>query len=396
MTLRVATALLDSAFDEAVLRRLGRADSGATIARRCVDLVEIRTATTARIVDVALLDARLAGLDRDVITELHANAVRVVVVAEADERSGNLGADAVIPPDVAAVVLALRGGVAVASPRHSRPDGPPQGKVIAVWGPIGSPGRTSVAVGLADEAARLGVSTLLIDADTYGPSIAHRLGLLTDSSGLTAACRFAGQGRLDEAALHRVSLRLPSGLVVLTGLSRSSGWDSVRPAALDTTLDATRTLYDVTVVDVGFCLEHDALSWFEPGTASRNQAAVAVLGAADVVLAVTDCDAMSLVRLVHALPDVQALAPTADVQVVVNRLPRSLGLRREVEQVIAEHLQRAPVAELPIDQESMSTAVGTGRTLAEVAPRSPLRQQVRSLASSLTGIAISGKRRRAA
>jgi Flp pilus assembly CpaE family ATPase len=114
------------------------------------------------------------------------------------------------------------------------------------------------------------------------------------------------------------------------------------------------------------------------------------------VLAVTDCDAMSLVRLVHALPDVQALAPTADVQVVVNRLPRSLGLRREVEQVIAEHLQRAPVAELPIDQESMSTAVGTGRTLAEVAPRSPLRQQVRSLASSLTGIAISGKRRRAA
>ena len=45
------------------------------------------------------------------------------------------------------------------------------GTVVAVWGPTGAPGRTTVAITLADELARLGHETLLVDADVYG---AHR------------------------------------------------------------------------------------------------------------------------------------------------------------------------------------------------------------------------------
>jgi Mrp family chromosome partitioning ATPase len=39
---------------------------------------------------------------------------------------------------------------------------------LAVWGPKGAPGRTTVAVNLAFEAARLVGEVLLVDADTYG------------------------------------------------------------------------------------------------------------------------------------------------------------------------------------------------------------------------------------
>jgi Mrp family chromosome partitioning ATPase len=55
----------------------------------------------------------------------------------------------------------------------ARPLEPGNGRVIAVWGPKGAPGRTTVALNLAFEAAPLAGETLLVDADTYGGSIAQ-------------------------------------------------------------------------------------------------------------------------------------------------------------------------------------------------------------------------------
>ena len=85
--------------------------------------------------------------------------------------------------------------------RPTRRTGPPGAAgVVAVWGPTGAPGRTTVAVGLADEAARLGISTLLVDADVYGGVVAQVLGLLDESPGLAGAARLAATGSLDAAA----------------------------------------------------------------------------------------------------------------------------------------------------------------------------------------------------
>ena len=56
-----------------------------------------------------------------------------------------------------------------------------------VWGPTGAPGRTTLAIGLAAELAGSGLPTVLVDADTYGASVAQCLGLLDESSGLATA-----------------------------------------------------------------------------------------------------------------------------------------------------------------------------------------------------------------
>ncbi len=69
MSMRVVTAIPDRTVDASVVRRLARADSGATVVRRCLDVVELRAAAAAGLVDVAIVDMQLKGIDRDVVTE---------------------------------------------------------------------------------------------------------------------------------------------------------------------------------------------------------------------------------------------------------------------------------------------------------------------------------------
>jgi hypothetical protein len=105
---------------------------------------------------------------------------------------------------------------------------PGRGRVVAVWGPAGAPGRTTVAIGVADEAARLGVSTLLVDADPYGGTVAPALGLLDETAGLALASRDAAAGRLDPVRLAQRSRQLRPRLRVLTGLPRADRWRELR------------------------------------------------------------------------------------------------------------------------------------------------------------------------
>ena len=111
------------------------------------------------------------------------------------------------------------------------------GSVVAVWGPTGAPGRTTAAVGIADEAARLGASTLLVDADVYGGVIAQVLGLLDESPGLAGRRGWPG-GRSTAAPGGRVVG--PPHLPVLTGLARATGGRSPRPRAVAAVLDEAR------------------------------------------------------------------------------------------------------------------------------------------------------------
>ena len=102
--------------------------------------------------------------------------------------------------------------------------GKPQiGKIIAVWGTHGAPGRSTLALALAAYLNEQG-STILVDCDINAPAQVQLLGLPEDSSGLASAARLATHGELDSTRLVQTLLSAKADLQVLTGLGRSGRW----------------------------------------------------------------------------------------------------------------------------------------------------------------------------
>ena len=269
---------------------------------------------------------------------------------------------------------------AYALPVSSPAAEPGRGRVVAVWGPAGAPGRTTVAIGVADESARLGVPTLLADADPYGGTVARTLGLVDETAGLALASRDAVAGRLDTVRLAQRSRQMRPRLRVLTGLSRADRWRELRPAGLPAVLDESRRLCALTVVDCGFCLEQDE----ERAGPQRNGATLAALAAADTVLCVGAADPIGLLRLTRGLDELREVLPGVLPLVVANRVTGAATAGE-----IAAELQRwggvAASAHLPADPAALDTVARAGATLAEIAPASPLRRSLVDLARILTG-----------
>jgi MinD-like ATPase involved in chromosome partitioning or flagellar assembly len=414
MALQVFTAVTGAAWESELVGALDRADHGVTVVRRCVDVSELLAVAATGTGQAALLSAELRRLDGDAVARLEAAGVAVVGLVEpGDERAADrlrqLGVRWVLAADAEPEVIAqaLREAVAgAASPGRDiadplaalpvlgageepgdRPAGP--GRIVAVWGPTGAPGRTTVAVGVADEAARLGTSTLLVDADVYGGVIAQVLGLLDESPGLAGAARLAATGALDGPALVRLAWAVRPRLRVLTGLARADRWPELRPRAVATVLEEARRLAELTVVDCSFSLEDDEELSFDTAAPRRNGATLAILEAADTVLCVSGADPVALQRSIRALDQLRDVLPEVDPVVVVNQVrsgPVPGDPRREIGEALERFAGREVGAFLPADRRGTDAALASGRTLAEVAPGSPLRAALRTLAATLADV----------
>jgi len=381
-------------------------DTGLRVVRRCADVPEVVAAGLAGLGSLAVVAADLPGLDRPVLRQLAGSGVRTVLVTPGDDvpRSRSLGATAVVPAEAGAEEWArVVGELARTEPAEQpgepaptppAPDGP-EGRLAVVWGPRGSPGRTTVAVNLAAELAA-GRETLLVDADTEAPSVSQVLGVLDETAGIAAAARLAGDGRLDTEHLRALSRRLGEHQRLLTGLTRADRWRELPAASLDVVWEQARQLAAWTVVDVGAGIEEPVAGF--GGAPRRHQATLSALAAADVVVVVGAAEPVGMHRLVVALQEL-AEAEVCDAHavrvVVVNRV-RGSATGANPEQAVVESLARfAGVTDpllVPDDRPAHDRAVLRGATLAEVAPGSRSRAAVQELAARLTG-APGGARR---
>lgn len=431
MSVPILTAVGDARWEAELTAGLTHGADGVEVVRRCVDLADLLAASAAGLARAVVLSGDLRHLDRDALSRLQAARVAVVgLVAPGDEpaeqRLRQLGVLRVVPADatsteVSAAVLAavaqlgepVAAGAGLDWSGPALPDrelmseltggGPPdrapalaKGRIVAVWGPAGSPGRTTVAVNLAAELAALGLPTLLVDADTYGASVGQLLGLLDEAPGLAAACRLANAGGLDAARLGELSLEVRPGLRALTGITRPQRWVELRAPAVTAVLDVARSRAALTVVDCGFCLEQDEELSYDTAAPRRNGATLAALAAADLVIGVAGAGPVGLARYVRALPDCAAVSAVPPLT-VVNRLRRtSVGPgdpRREVGRALHRFAGIDEVFTVPEDSAAVDAAVVAGRTLLESAPKSPARRALVDIARQLSGEPVPRHRR---
>jgi Mrp family chromosome partitioning ATPase len=399
---------------EDVVGGLERLHGPVTVVRRCAELTELLAACQSGLARAAVVAGGSEGLTASLVDRLGAVGVAIIALTDSTEEAARLRGIGVasaltgvesadLASRIAEAVSQLTGIPQAAAPLSApgdtsaalRPlpgdvaDVPPAsgaGRIIAVWGPAGSPGRTFVAANIAGELAAEGKSVLLVDADSYGASIAAVLGLLDESAGLAQACRLADQGLLGAEALLKVAAPVTTKLGtfrVLTGITRADRWTELRAAALSLVLERAKEIADVVVVDTGFCLEADEELSFDTMAPRRNAATLRSLELADTVFAVGAADPVGVPRLVRGLAELELAVPQVSPVVVLNKV-RAAAVGRSPERQLKEAWERygpssALNAFLPADNAAADAALLAGSLLLETAPDSRLRQAIADL-----------------
>lgn len=400
---------------------LERLHGPVTVVRRCGELAELLAACQSGLARAAVVAEGSPELTASLVDRLAAVGVVIIALTDSPEERLRLRSIGVTAAPSTVESTALAESITEAVSRHAgpgqagqgpgagpgfgagfadagaalrpeavdaEPEPPPvgTGKVLAVWGPAGAPGRTLVAVNIAGELAAEGKSVLLVDADSYGASVAGVLGLLDEAAGLAQACRLADQGLLDREALLRVAVPVTATagtFRVLTGITRADRWTELRAAALALVLDRARDVADVIVVDAGFCLEADEELSFDSMAPRRNAATLRSLEMADTVIAVGSADPIGVPRLIRALAELEGSVPGVSPDVVLNKV-RASAVGRSPERQLREAWDRfAPPAGikafLPWDPDATDAALLTGSLLLESAPASRLRTAIAEL-----------------
>lgn len=273
------------------------------------------------------------GLRERVVTPLETDSVRraLGLSTPADENSRD--------------DRAIRTTIVDTTPPTTRQPASPaatQGCTVVVWGPLGSSGVSTIALALAGCATQAGLSTLVVDAHVYGGAQSGLLNLFDEAPGFAAGCRLAAREKISPEELRRVAAVVTHGknnLTVLTGIPESQRWTELGPDSVRSVLRTARASWDVTVVDVAFCLEEDEEISSDLFAPRRNGATLACLAEADVVVGVAGCDSLSLSRYILAMPRLREVIGSTPVVTVVNRLrPSAAGLAPEAS--VRETLQR--------------------------------------------------------
>lgn len=256
------------------------------------------------------------------------------------------------------------------------------GGSICVWGPSGSPGKSTFALNLACELALSGRRVLLVDLDTYSSSIGTFLGINQLPPGLGAAARLVGQGRLDGEQFSRLAIAHEAGkgsLSVLTGLASESRWPEITAEKTRDLLAAAVESYEYVVIDVASPLEVGLKQ--VGGVVDRNVASRTALQNCKTAVAIFNADQIGVKRFCDTYEQLSGLI--RDPILVANRFrATALGTsaKAQVEDAILEMCRSEVRWFIPEDRSSCDRAVLEMVPLAMLKRSSGARQAIAQFA----------------
>ena len=198
-----------------------------------------------------------------------------------------------------------------ASATPEREDGEP-GRVVAVFGPKGGVGRTTLAVNLAVAAAtELGQRTCLVDASFQFGDIGVLLNLNPKNKSIADIIPELEHGDID--AIDTMVINHSAGIKVLLAPPSPEMAELITPAGAKRMVEALRASNDLVVID---CM------------ASFNDTTLAILDLADTVLTMLSLEITSIKNIRLFLEVADQLGYSQDkIRLVLNRADSSLGIQ---------------------------------------------------------------------
>lgn len=352
--------------------------SDVDLVLRCLDRVELLAAIRGADLAAIILVGDVGWFDRQSAHEAAERGIKVIGLSEEPSLplvSRTVPADSSVDDVIAACLdTGLPTVGSLASPAQRR------GRITAVWGPKGSPGRTRVAIELAHVLEDTGAGTLLMDADPYGGDVLQCLNIVDEIPSLIWASRMSAKGELDGPSMAANLRKVPGGPVVLPGLPRADLWPDVSEFGFAELLEICRESFAHTVADAGFCLEPPVSVLSEDGE-GRNRIARKLVKESERVVAVCNGSPAGLKNFLWAFEDLRTILDPDRVVVVVNRT--QAGTERELAQLLHRHIGKRPVSYIPDQVVLFDSALEHGTAAAKMRGGSEIRAAVEALAISL-------------
>ena len=224
------------------------------------------------------------------------------------------------------------------------------GRVVALFGGKGSPGRTTIAANVAVGLAQAGENVALVDADLSGGDVAVLLaGLHPRANLFTLAHAVSGHRELTEAAVEPELQEwgLSGRLRVLVGLPKPGMAAAVSAPFVASLLEYFRTRYAYTLVDLA-----------QPGSSGIGEVERAILGVTDLVLVVCGSEVLAAWHCQQALAvfKAQVSGMAEKLQLVVNRADRKWQAG-PLDVAAALEWERAPLGVIPYDYPAVQAAL---------------------------------------
>ena len=247
----------------------------------------------------------------------------------------------------------LNAGASSSSPKSDA-----KGKIVAVFGPKGGTGKTTVATNLALASAKAGVHTALLDANPAFGDCAAFLRVRPDRT----LNDIAGLGdELDDSAVAGVMTDHPSSLKLLTASNQILTHGAVDAPMLEKVMNSLRRAFDLVLVDTG--------PTFDAHVAT-------VLEAANLAYLVTSLELLAVkdAKLCLSMLE-QAQMHMERVRVIINRADSNVGFPLEE---ITRAINSSIAAKLPSDI-AVPRAINRGISVEEENPRSKIAKALQKL-----------------
>lgn len=237
----------------------------------------------------------------------------------------------------------------------------PEGRVIAVYNPIGGMGATTVAVNLAAALSSEGTKVALVDLNLEAGDINTFLNV---NPAYTLSSVTSNVGRLDANFLMSVMTRHASGPYLLTEPAEVEEAVSITPDQVHRILQYLRGIFDYVVVD---CV------------GQLGGCNMSIFGSAHLILFTTTLSLPGLKNTRRYLNALAAKGLGSDrVKLVINRyLSKSDIQIRDAEKVLGQPVFQT----IPNEYHDVVSSINKGMPAVQLLPRSPVSKAILELAA---------------